>query len=62
MTPTLSVDVVQASETEADVVPVDRSPAGTVGGLVSVGGGGALPPAQEPPLIRQLAGATNVPV
>ena len=60
MTPTLSVDAVQASETEADVVPVDRSPAGTVGGLVSAGGGGVLPPAQEPPLIRQLAGATKV--
>ena len=36
--------------------------AGTVGGVVSAGGGGADPPAHEAPLIRQLAGATNVPV
>jgi hypothetical protein len=39
VTPTLSVDAVQASETELAVVPVDRSPAGTVGGLVSAGSG-----------------------
>jgi hypothetical protein len=61
VTPTLSVDAVQPSETVLDVVPVACSPPGTDGAVVSPGAG-VVPPPQGPPLTRQLAGATNVPV
>ena len=48
VTPTLSVEAVQASETLEEVVPVECRLAGALGGVVS-------PPPVEPPPVTSIA-------
>ncbi len=53
MTPTLSVDALQASDTLVAVLPVDRRPDGAVGASVSSPGPGSPEPSQDAPLTVQ---------
>ena len=58
MTPTLSVEAVQATVTEFDVVPVACRPLGAVGACVSAGGGHGPVEAVIVPLAERLPAAS----